>query len=527
MRYTLLFFISIFSYHIVAAQLQYFTQESMTGYTLFLGDSLYLVNNCGEKVNTWESVSPRYHVKLLPNGNIVYNDWNTNAVVERDWDNNLVNSVGPVAFDITLDYEVIVLENGNYLCLARKAFSQEEFMNIGYNSEEIGFTNKIDAVIEMDRNSGEIVWQWNISDHVIQERSDTIPNYGSVFDHPELLNLDAISTFDWQNEESWMINGMDYNPTLDQIVLSVRKMGEIIIIDHSTTTEEAAGHTGGNSGMGGDILYRWGNPQNYNRGTAADQQLFYQHNPNWIEHEEHAGKIAIYNNGLNRPDISYNDRYSNAPIIAPPIIAGGNYFIDDQMAFEPAMATVDYGIPGSIINFYSNYTSATKILENGNVLITVGDDNRIIELKPDGTLVWEYILPTAFFTFRAEKYYEDYPAFDEKELTPQGTIEMPSSTVPCEIISSTQSSYPSDIQAWIDHQSRLLYIQTSGNQQYDLALYDMLGQQLEQLNWPDNGATAISEKVSVPIPEYINGIFILNIRNRENGQQTSIKLYLP
>ena len=55
-------------------------------------------------------------------------------------------------------------------------------------------------------------------------------------------------------------NGLDYNSALDQIALSCRGMNEVYIIDHSTTTEEAVGHTGGNAGKGGDILYRWGNP---------------------------------------------------------------------------------------------------------------------------------------------------------------------------------------------------------------------------------------------------------------------------
>ena len=139
----------------------------------------------------------------------------------------------------------------------------------------MGYPNQVDGVIEIDRNSGETVWQWLISDHVIQERDPMLANYGVLKDHPELLNMDAVSTVDWTSGESFMINGLDYNPELDQIALSVRKISEVIIIDHSTTTEEAAGHTGGNSGMGGDILYRWGNPQNYDRGTQDDQKAIF------------------------------------------------------------------------------------------------------------------------------------------------------------------------------------------------------------------------------------------------------------
>ena len=51
-------------------------------------------------------------------------------------------------------------------------------------------------------------------------------------------------------------------------MLSPRHFSELWIIDRSATTEEARGHSGG--GMGGDLLYRWGNPSAYGHGDAYD-----------------------------------------------------------------------------------------------------------------------------------------------------------------------------------------------------------------------------------------------------------------
>ena len=69
---------------------------------------------------------------------------------------------------------------------------------------------------------------------------------------------------------------------MDQILISSRILHEFWVIDHSTTTEEAASHSGGNSGRGGDILYRWGNPAAYGRGDVFDRRMYGQHDVHWI-----------------------------------------------------------------------------------------------------------------------------------------------------------------------------------------------------------------------------------------------------
>ena len=45
----------------------------------------------------------------------------------------------------------------------------------------------------------------------------------------------------------------------------------------------SSNHKGGRWGKGGDFLYRWGNPKNYQRGDSTNEQLFGQHDVRWIE----------------------------------------------------------------------------------------------------------------------------------------------------------------------------------------------------------------------------------------------------
>lgn len=99
-----------------------------------------------------------------------------------------------------------------------------------------------------------IVWEWRTWYHLIQDHDPNMANYGDVAAHLELIdvNLNPSSSSDWMYS-----NGVAYNADLDQIVLSCRSFNELIVIDHSTTKAEAASDSGGRSGKGGDILYRW------------------------------------------------------------------------------------------------------------------------------------------------------------------------------------------------------------------------------------------------------------------------------
>jgi hypothetical protein len=232
-------------------------------------------------------------------------------------------------------------------------------------------------------------------------------------------------------------NGIDYNPELDQIVLSLRQFSELWVIDHSTTTAEAAGHSGGNSGKGGDLLYRWGNPQAYGAGDASDQKLFVQHDAQWIEPGlPGEGNILVFNNGDGRPE----GNYSSVDEIVPPADSSGNYSLTSGQAYGPVEPTWTYVAPNPT-DFFSLFISGAQRLPNGNTLIDDGMHGTLFEVTSEGTIVWKYVNPVTSagplaqgdpvagnFVFRAYRYAPDFPGLEGMDLTPGGAIEIPKPT---------------------------------------------------------------------------------------------------
>ena len=201
------------------------------------------------------------------------------------------------------------------------------------------------------------------------------------------------------------------NEQLDQIIISSRHLSEIFIIDHSTTIEQASEHTGGNSNKGGDILYRWGNPINYGRGTIDDQKLNAQHGAHWIpQYFPGSGNIIIFNN--NPSDATgTNNQFGNSSVVelVPPIDVGGNYIISDSLAFGPIDYEWEYGGDNT---FFSHFQSGAYRLLNGNTIITSTQEKNIFEIDSLGNKVWEYDLELSDiqpgYTARAKKYGIDY-----------------------------------------------------------------------------------------------------------------------
>ena len=499
------------------------SEEAVEGYTLFKisGEDTYLIDNCGEVVHTWDNTGGLFnHPKLLPNGNIIYmNDF---EIWELNWEGDELNSIKLDQSGIEglrYRYEVIKLENGNYLSVGRLSKSAEELDDLGF---DLTLNNPVqtDVVVEIDSASGSVVWLWDIADHMIQERDTSKGNFGSISDHPELLNADAIYRFDWTGEESFMINGIDYHPELDQIALSVRKMSEVIIIDHSTTTEEAQGSAGGNSGKGGDILYRWGNPQNYNRGTESDRFLFFQHNPKWILEGPNKNKLTCFNNGLDRDGSGFQSTYSQAPIINTPINAAGQYELADNTAFLPSTPEIVYSGDNPNSAFYSPYTSGANVYANGNVFISEGVNARLLEVNLEGEVVWEYKVPANDYLFRAEKYPSAYPAFATRDLSPTG-FEIPfvNTEYECDLSTSLGNlRVDSNIFSLDQTDNKSYTINNLRNTNIQFQLVDLQGKIWDTYSLGSLGSQNISLNRLAP------SIYILSAIDQTKGQIQSQKL---
>ena len=417
--------------------LRYFDAKVSDGYTLFTpetNESTYLINNCGEKINEWTfSERPGLTCYLLENGTLLRAGRTLLEI--RDWDNNLLWSYEMNANGYVQHHDIEPLPNGNILCLLRDNYADLEMIEKGRDPSAVGSIMKLDKIIELKpigTNDAEVVWEWKFIDHFIQDFDDTKLNFGNVIEHPELIDLNYVdSNVNNQNTDYTHVNGFDYNASLDQIILSTRHLNEIYIIDHSTTTIEAAGHSGGNSNLGGDILWRWGNPQVYKQGDITNQKLFLQHDSKWVESGYlDDGKISVFNNGGNG-----TNTFSSIHLIEPEII--NNVYSKENNMFKPS--NFDWSWNGLIMENPVNEVkkSGAHSLPNGNFIICETSWGQISEITKLGEVIWTYRNPTGqtisnqyddvilYYNslFRGEKYPPNFAGFSGKDLSPKGTIE--------------------------------------------------------------------------------------------------------
>jgi hypothetical protein len=329
-------------------------------------------------------------------------------------------------------HDIAPLPNGNVLLLAYEVKTEAETIQAGRNPQYVWNQLLVEHIIEVKPtgpSTGDIVWEWHVWDHLIQDYDATKDNYGSVFNHPELVDVNYGSTigYDWLHA-----NSLDYNERLDQILISIRNFNEIWVVDHSTSAEQAASHNGGRYGKGGDILYRWGNPEAYNRGTSLNKKFFWQHDAKWVnDGYPGSGNILVFNNGVGRG-------YSSVDEIIPPIDSLGNYILIQGQSFGPICSVWSY-TSDPPEDFFAYHLSGEERLPNGNTLILQGESGKFFVVTPNNTEVWTYyyFVPPPVGVISVPFFVPDSPPI-HSDLDTEGSLQWDSIKPGDKVIGSFQ-----------------------------------------------------------------------------------------
>lgn len=524
------------------------TAQSFNGYTLFAPTDYtvtYLIDNCGRAVKTWQSqYVPGQSAYLLEDGSLFRtanpktnrtfsNTGGAGGRVERyDWSGNLQWGYDWSSTTYYQHHDAVVLPNGNILLLSWDTRTREEAIAAGRKTSLYPmaglWSDKIVELKPIGKDSAVVVWEWRVWDHLVQDNDATKANFGVVGEHPERLDVNFLNkttaSSDWIH-----FNGLAYNAELDQIIVSSRELSEIYIIDHSTTAAEAASTKGGKQGKGGDFLWRWGNPQAYQRGTSADRKLFGQHNPQWIAKGlPGTGNVLVFNNGDERPD----GMYSTIEELQTPVSSTGAYTqpTSNTATFAPASSVWTYKATPAT-SFFANRISSAQRLPNGNTLICEGTKGNFFEVTPTGTSVWQYRNPVGSAgptaqgsavmgqnVFRCVRYAPDYGAFKGKTLTPGAAVELNPTPNTCAITGIAQESIESMSQRDLGvspnpvQSLATLRFALTTSEHVSLKIFNALGQEVAQILDADLGAGEQSQSLDISHWSLVSGTYFLRLQ---------------
>ena len=404
------------------------------GYTLIsplTSRQVYLLNTAGSVVHEWSTGhTPGAAVYLLDDGTLLRcareedNAFRGGGIggriqrLDKDgallWDYDLSDATRSQHHDIE------PLPNGNVLAIVWERVPPGVAEAAGRDPETLGkdgvWPGAVLEIRPLPPTGGEVVWEWHAWDHLVQDRLPGAPHHGVVAEHPGRIDVnagvrpgdeptgpeldaqmralgyvgggreaDADDDAPARPNVDWLhLNSVSYQPELELILLSTPRLNEIWVIDHSTTTEEARGSTGGRYGKGGDLLYRWGNPAM--RGVpAAGRQLYAQHDARWIDGPDGSPRVLLFNNGLHRP--GGEPPRSTVEELVLPFDPEQGFVRSADGTFGPA--SPDW-IFGETPTLYSGILSGAQRLPNGNTLICSGASGRLIEVTRDGRIVWDY-----------------------------------------------------------------------------------------------------------------------------------------
>ncbi len=471
--------------------IQYDPLKAYNGYTLFSpfrSRHTYLIDMEGNVAHMWaypegwgtpggEAVEK--HARLLEDGTLLRGTVNRaagekGATYQRlDWDGKVLWQYKDPRENYRAHHDFRMIWNPKLkaktlMFVSSREISHEVAIALGCDPALSGdYNTEPDGIVEVDMD-GNVVWEWNITDHLIQDLNPDGANYvgegKTIADYPGKLD----PNFGSGRKRDWIhINSFDHNEVLDQIVINNSVDSEFYVVDHGGTfipgNPEASIESA--ASPAGDFLFRWGNPGVYDSGDSPSlpgegtensighQQLFFTHDIQWIREKEvtpmgwklsGSGHFLIFDNGTRRPGPTYSSVLEIDPykgdwrdgVYIPQMDGGHNEWgVSNQIVwcFRSSMPNA----------FFGHYISGCQRLPNGNTLIDSGPHGHFFEVTQKGEVVWEYISPVGDRTkddsgiyeilndqtgghfnavFRCHRYGADYPGLAGKELRSKGQI---------------------------------------------------------------------------------------------------------
>ncbi|MEZ5394411.1 MAG: aryl-sulfate sulfotransferase [Bryobacterales bacterium] len=248
---------------------------------------LMALDSAGAPVWFYRTDSRISDFEISRNGNILYctEDY---RLVEIDWLGNIIRqwyaknrpegpaAEGAIPVDaLTFHHEIDETPDGNILVLSSEVKAIDDYYTSEYDQRAPRKRQQVmgDVIVEFDRNTGKVVWEWHAFDHMDPFRIgyETFSNFWNRRGFPGVV--------DWSHA-----NNLLYDESDDSIVVNFRYQAAAMKIDRKTK----------------EIKWIFGEPTGW--GDLSDKVLkpegevrwpFHQHSPNPTPN----GTLLIFDNG--------------------------------------------------------------------------------------------------------------------------------------------------------------------------------------------------------------------------------------
>ncbi|MDL2307440.1 aryl-sulfate sulfotransferase [Desulfovibrio sp. OttesenSCG-928-C06] len=432
----------------------YNPDKCFSGYTILpvKEHGILLIDMHGKEIRLWKGMHG-FPPKMLPGGYVLGSRGQRNGkygfqdqmdVVQLDWDGNVVWEFDQVEFieDPGEEPRWMARQHHDY---------QREGNPVGYyapgldpkvdsgntmilchrnlHNKKISDKELVDDLIVEVNWDGEIIWEWQCSDH-FDELGFREASRNALSRDPNFRPIGK-GMGDWMHINSMSLLGPNkwydagdkrFHP--DNIIVDGRETNIMMIIEKAT----------------GKIVWKLG--PDYDR-TPEEKAI------GWIIGMHHAhmiprglpgeGNILVYDNG---GWAGYDNPNPGAPKGVKAALRDYSRVLEiDPVAmkivWQYTPADAGFLFPMDSSRFYSPFVSGAQRLPNGNTLICEGSDGRIFEVTREHELVWEYISPykgTALplnMVYRAYRVpYEWVPQEPKPEETPILPLDVKTFRVP-------------------------------------------------------------------------------------------------